>query len=270
MFRSIILISFLSSFTVSAAVPLFQDITEEQFKGITREFSANFVHTAVTPPASLGDVFGIEIGVVGGITASDETNKVVNSIDSDTTVENIPHAAIMAQVSIPFGISLEATMFPETEQSDLSISTFSFAGKWTLTDSLIKIPFIDIAARFHMSSSEASFKTTDKVSDVPVDSEVVFDSSSWGANITIGANLFLIKPYAGLGYVSTDTDLSVAATSGTIFDTSFTSAQSASETHSGLQTILGAELDLFILHIGAEYSNLLDTSKYSMKVSIAI
>jgi len=268
--RSImLLLTILFSLNVQADVPALENITEEQFKNITKEFGANFVHTAVTPPGSLGDIFGIEVGVVAGITNSDETNKVVQGVDSSSKLEALPHAGLMAQVSIPFGISFEATMFPDTKREDLSIKIFSFAGKWTLTDSLIKIPFIDIAARFHVGSSTASYKTTDSVSDVPVNSEVSFDTSSTGLNFTVGADLYVFKPYIGLGFVSTETDLSVASSTGTIFDPSFTTSQSASEKHSGTQFIAGAEFDLLFIHIGAEYAQLLDTSKVTAKLSFA-
>lgn len=268
--RSIILLLLaLTSIHSYAGTPALENINESQFKKITKEFGANFVHTAVTPPESLGAVFGVEVGLLAGVTESDETNKVVKSVDADSKLEYVPHAGLMAQVSIPFGISFEATMLPETEASDLSIKAFSFAGKWTLTDSLLKIPFLDIATRFHIGSSEASYKTSDSVSSVPVDSEVKFETSSWGINLMAGPNLLLFKPYAGIGYVSTKTDLSVTSTTGTIFDTSFTTGKSASEKHSGAQFIVGAELDLFVLHIGAEYTKLLDTQKYTAKLSLA-
>lgn len=270
MVRIMILALSLISLNTQAGALLFENINEQQFKDMSKEFAANFVHTAVTPPQSLGDIWGVEVGVVFGATKSDATNKVVTSIDPDTKIEAIPHAGLMAQVSIPYGISFEGTMFPETETDDIKISTFSLAGKFTLTQELIKIPLVDIATRFHLSSSEASSKTTDDVSNVPVDSEVKFESSSWGINLSAGLNLFILKPYVGIGYVSTDTELSVESSTGTIFDSSFTSGKSASEKHSGAHYFIGTELDLLFLHLGVEYAKVMDITKVTGKFSFAI
>lgn len=262
------IISFLS-FSVNAAELTLENITESQFNGMTKEFGANFVHSAVTPPGSLGSIFGLEIGFVGGATSSPETDKVVKSVSSSSSAKNIPHGGLMAQVSVPYGLSIEGVIIPDTEVSSLSLSVLTIAAKWTLTESLITLPFVDIATRFHYGSSKLTSKTNSEVSSVPVDSKMEFDSSSWGTNLSVGLNLIFIKPYIGFGYVSTNTEIGVSATSGTIFDSSFSSAASAKKKHSGGHMFVGVELDLFLIHLGVEYSKIFDVEKYAAKFSLA-
>ena len=219
--------------------------------------------------SALGSIFGFEIGVVAGTTDAPETDAIAKSVNSANEVPFLPHGGLMLQCTIPFGLSAEVVIIPETELDDLSVSVLTFAGKWTLTESFIKLPLIDIAGRFHYSSAEASYKTTTSVSSVPLDSKVTIDSSSWGVSLSAGLNLVFVKPYVGLGYVSSQTDMGVNASTGTIFDSSFTTSTTASKEHSGTHYFVGTEIDLFVIHLGIEYSNIYGVDKYTGKFSLA-
>ncbi len=265
----IAILSALIALPTLAAAPALQDIKEEDFNKITKEFAANFVHTTVTPPNSLGALFGFEVGIIGGVTRAKNIETISKSISSSSNLKYLPHAGIMGQVTIPFGISFEGSFFPEKKFGDVTINSMSMAAKWNLTDSILPIPFIDIATRFHFGSGEVSYATSDSVSDVPVNSKVSVESSSYGVNASVGANLLLFRPYIGAGYVWTDNTMKVNASSGTIFDTSFTSSKEAKKKHSGSHLFAGGQLSILLLKLGVEYSKVIDVTKYSMKLSLA-
>ena len=266
----ILLFSFLFIFSSRADIFVLDNLTEQQFKNVANEVGANFVHSSVTTVDGRGKVFGFEVGVIVGATQSPEVESIAKSFDSSLDIGIIPHAGLMGQVSLPLGFHFEATMFPEKEISDLTLSTFSGAVKYTLTNSLFKLPIIDLAIRAHYSTSELSYNTDSNVASVPLNSKVTFDSSSWGIMAMTGADLLFVSPYIGIGYVSTDTSLGVNATTGTIFDSTFTNAQSAETDDSGMHFIIGTEVSLLLVHFGVEYAKIIDNEKATLKLSIGI
>ncbi len=266
----ILLFSFLFIFSSKANIFVLDNLTEAQFKNVANEVGANFVHSSVTTVDGRGKLLGFEIGLVAGVTQSPEIESIAKDFDDSLDIGIIPHAGLMGQVSLPLGFHFEATMFPERKLSDLTLSTFSGAVKYTLTNSLFKLPIIDLAVRAHYSTSELSYATDTNVSSVPVNSKVTFDSSSWGIMAMTGADLLFVSPYIGIGYVSTDTSLGVNATSGTIFDSSFTSAQSAQTDESGMHFIVGTEISLLLVHFGVEYAKIIDNEKTTLKLSVGI
>lgn len=200
--------------TAFAGIPSLQDIKEDDFNKITKEFSANFTHSAVTTPGGLGKIFGFEVGLVGGITTSDETKAIANKIDEDSNFGYIPHAGLLGRVSVPFGLSVEAVLLPKQTFSGVSVETASFAASYDLTNSLLTIPFVDLAVKAHFGSGKLGYKTQDNVSDVPVDSSVSIESSSYGLNVSAGLSLLIVEPYVGFGYISSDTKMAIDASSG--------------------------------------------------------
>ena len=114
----IAILSALIALPTLAAAPALQDIKEEDFNKITKEFAANFVHTTVTPPNSLGALFGFEVGIIGGVTRAKNIETISKSISSSSNLKYLPHAGIMGQVTIPFGISFEGSFFPEKKFGD--------------------------------------------------------------------------------------------------------------------------------------------------------
>lgn len=266
--KKLLLILVLLTNKVMAAPPSLQDISEDDFKKITKEFSANFTHSAVTPPGSLGKLFGFEVGVVAGPTYTDGIKEIAKTIDQDSNFSYILHAGLMGRVSIPFGLSVEAVLLPKQTLSDISIETASFGVSYDLTNSLLPIPFVDLAIKAHYGSGSINYKTQDSVSNVPVDSSVEIKTSSYGINLSAGLSLLILEPYIGVGYISSNTEMAIDATSGTIFDSSFTSSKSAKKKHSGAHLFAGANINLLLLHLGAEYEKVYDVEKITAKLSV--
>lgn len=260
---AVLLLASLNTFAGGIAL---EDIKESDFNNITKEFAANFTHSAVTTPGKLGTIFGFEVGIVGGATDAKKTSDFAKTIDSSSDFSKLYHAGLMGRVSVPFGLSAEAVMIPQTEFSGIEIETFSGALSYDFS-SLLPIPFLDLALKAHFASGSVGYKTSDSISNVPVDSSVEVKTSSYGVNVSAGLGLLIVEPYVGVGFISSETKMKVDATSGTIFDSSFTTGKSAKKSHSGAHYFAGANVNLLIMHIGAEYENVFGVNKYTAKLS---
>lgn len=238
------------------------NLTQDDVTKISKEFSANFVHTIVAPASSYGKIFGFELGVVGGISKSPNIDRISKTFDQTADIPAIPHAGIALGVSVPFGITGELSMIPSTSLGDVDLKNTSLALKWTFTD-LTKIPF-DMAIRLHTGSSELSYAD---VVDTNVNANVKWETSSSGANFEISKKLLFFEPYFGVGTVSTKTKIGVtAATNVNIF--TFTADQSYTSKSSGSQVYGGFNLNIFLLKIGLEAGSVMGVSKYTAKVSL--
>lgn len=249
-----------------ASSPSLDLLTQQQADSVSKEFSANFIHTAVAPASGLGEIFGLEVGLVAGITESPEIDKLSKSFDSSSSVDKLPHAGILGSVTIPFGLTAEVTLIPEVG-GDVKFEHTSYALKWTFSQ-MLKLPF-DLAARIHGSSSTLSYKdviNNSSTSNTDVNTTVTYDTSSFGYNLSISKKLLFVEPYFGVGRVSTDTEIKTNATTNvSIF--SFSAANSYKSSNSGFHMFAGLNLNLFLLKIGAEYSKVMSVSRYTGKLS---
>ena len=258
--KKLFLFLLLSSFSTFANTPSLENLDQADVDAVTEELAANFVHTAVQPAGTLGSIFGFEVGLIAGVTETPEMERIVKETDPTTTVDMIPHAGILGVLTIPFGITGELTFIPERTISDVTIENTTFALKWTATDSVLSLPF-DLAVRAHYSSNTFSYKDT--ISSV--DTTVAFDTTSIGANVTAGIDLLIFEPYVGLGYVSSDSDVTLT---GNVSIFNFTTSSSASASHSGAHFFAGTNINLLFLNIGAEYANIYGNSRYTAKLSV--
>jgi hypothetical protein len=252
--------------SVLAASPNIDLLTQAQADSISKEFSANFVHSIVAPASTLGDVFGVEIGLVGGLTSTPETDALSRSFDASASVDKIPHAGVFGSVSLPYGFTGELSLIPEAG-STLKIEHKSYAVKWTFSD-FLDLP-VDIAVRVHGSNSTLSYEDTinnSSTSNVDVNSTISYDMSSLGAHLTLSKNFVFVEPYVGIGTISTDTDIKTTASS-TVSIFTFTGAESYSSSNSGTHFFVGANLNLFVLKIGLEHSKVVDISRTTAKLS---
>ena len=79
----------------------------------------------------------------------------------------------------------------------------------------------------------------------------------------------VVEPYAGLGFISATGDVSLtnALAVADFFDPSLTSGTSASASKSGMQYFVGAQLNLLLFRLAAEVGQVLDSTKYTAKLS---
>lgn len=259
-------VAMILSAPAQAAGPAFNELTQGDFDNAIRELSGNATYHSVTGASSLGALFGVEVGLVAGLTSTPEIDKLSKQADPNASVSQLPHASLLAAVSVPMGFTIEALLFPSISVGEVKYQQFGGSVKWTSGDVLM-LPF-NLAARAFFTKNEMSFGQTlnnTSTGPVPVAVDVKQENSQYGLQILASPNLPFIEPYIGIGTVSAKGSLAVSgATTGTIFN--FTSAQKAESSPTSTQFILGVNANLLLLNLGLEYNRVFSTDSYNFKL----
>lgn len=242
-----------------AATPEFSNLSEKDFENAAKEISGDLMHHSVQGAATLGSIFGFEVGLVGGTTSSPDIDKISKD-RGGTSISNLYHGGILGVLTVPLGFTGELLILPKYSASDISAEMTSFAVKYTMDESLVVLPF-NLAFRAFMSGSKLSFKQTGTLAAGTIENE----NKATGFQILASPKLPMVEPYVGIGMVSAKNTLS---TSGVLlFDPSYTTAQSKDVTVSTTQFILGVTGNLLFVRLGAEYSSAFGNSSYTGKLA---
>lgn len=254
---------FITLFKAQAESPQFNSLSQDDANKVAKEFSANFVHTTLSPASSLGSVFGFEVGVFGGITQTPEIERVVKEASPSTEISVIPHGGAFGRVSVPYGVTFELALLPESTFSGVTVQNTSYAIQYT--PSFLAFLPVAVAAKVHGSSSKLSFNQA-----IGSDSngKVNVDSTTFGVQILASANLLVFEPYVGVGFVSSDTDIKTKSQGGgSIF--AFSSTENFNSKNDGAHIVAGTEINMLLVNFGLEYGNLMGVSRYSAKLSFS-
>ena len=251
---SFVVLLFTGSFAQAQNVA-FTQLTDAQAKQVIKEFSANFTHTSVSGASALGDVFGLEFGLVAGLTKTDEIDNLAKTADPSAKADKIPHGGILGMVSVPFGFTFEGSLIPKVGGDDFKFNNLGLAVKWTV-NSVVELP-VSVAVKAHMMKSSLTFKQT--VSSVQ--STIDFDDKVSGLLLLVSKDLVVVEPYVGFGLLKGDGEFSVAGT--TQFFQSGATTYSAKQ--NGTQFVAGLEASLLILKLGVEYARNFDTNGVNFK-----
>jgi hypothetical protein len=245
----------LASTSVFASGPQFSNLSESDVEDVAKEFSANFAHTGVSAPETDG-LWGIEVGLVAGKTASPDLKDVVDASGGDgSDVKSLYHAGLMARAHFVFDLFAEINILPEKEISDITVKNTSYEVGWN-AGAFFGLP-LDIALGFNMANSEMSFKQT-----TPVVSETSLESKTRVLWVGVSKTLLFFTPYLKVGTISADSDLKAT---GSIL--SYSPSPKESVKNSGSYLALGANLQFFFLKLGFEASQLMGVKRASGKLS---
>lgn len=248
--------------SVSSAADIgFANVSKSEVKDVITDFSAAFSHTSVSSAASLGTIFGFEVGLIAGASNSDTIDALSKETDSSADFDRLPHAALLGAVTFPFGITGEINFLPEIKNSDVEFKTGSLAVKWTPTD-IWELP-VELAVKLQSAGSEITW--VQPISSV--DTQIVYKQKVTGLLFQVSKKFLILEPYFSIGPAKAVGKLKVKGT-GTIFDTSYTTEQTVEEEVSGLQTQLGGNINLGFIKFGAEVGKVLDVNKASLKASL--
>ncbi len=262
---------FLISPAGHANAPTFDSLSDGDLETIVKEFSSNFVHTSVTPPTSLGKVFGVEAAMIVGLTESPGVKQISQSIDPQSDIEYLPHAWLLGGMSVPYGISIELNILPELDLQDIEMKHTSVGLKWSVTDQFLKnLPF-DLAVRTYYTTSEIRFRQTVSNPGFPAtsDVDVSFKNTMIGGDTLLGFDFSIVEPYVGIGFVSSEGRLAGAATTNTpysLFDD--LSSREKSTRQDSARLIAGAQFHLAVLNIGIEYTQVFSTNRLTAKLGL--
>ena len=247
----------------NAATPSFTNLSQADFEKVSKEFSANFTHHSVTGAATLGSVFGFELALVGGLMPSPNTDAVVKANSSGNELPQMAHAGLLLGVSVPFGFSGELVMVPKMSQQNSDYQSSSMALKWTFSE-FLPVPFLNLALRASSSAAKFSFSQTSG----GVVGTVEDSSKVTGLMLLVSPSLLVVEPYFGVGQLTANNSLGVSGT-GSVFNTTYTSAQSAETTPTSTEILVGINAKLLVFSLGAEYYQAFGASGYTAKLGMA-
>ncbi len=248
--------------TISQAQSVALDnLSEASFEDVVKELSTNFMHTSVSGAGTLGDIFGFEVGLIGGVTKTPNLNSLVQAVDSSAKVDQVPHAQLLGVLTVPLAITIEAGLVPKIGSDDFKFNSFSLAGKWTPTELLWEWP-LNVAVKGSLTKAHVEFATSSGGGETSYE----YDNTIMAVSLLASKSFVVVEPYVGVGYVKSTGDLGATGTySSTLF--TFTDATSASEDVSGTMFQVGAEFKLIVVKLGLEWTKLYDADRYSGKLS---
>ncbi len=253
----------LASMSSFAATPQFNNLSKSDVEKVGNEFAVNFAHTTVAAPETDG-LWGVEVGVIGGSTASPNLAKVVDSSGGNgKDFKTIYHAGIMARVHLPLDFFIEGTVLPKRTISDVKINSNSFALGWNV-GRFAGLP-LDLAIGANTSQGNVSF-TQAATTNVPADSTISVKTRTTNLWVGISKTFLFFTPYAKVGTARTQADVKVDASSGTIY--SYTSSQNESVTKNGGYLAFGANLQFTIIKLGFEVAQMNTVKSATGKLSI--
>ncbi len=232
----------------------FDALSQAEVDAITKDFSAMFMHTSVGPASSLGEVFGVELGLYAGLVKTPNIETLTTGTDA---IDQLPHLGLLFGMSFPMGISGELNYLPSFDQSGTKFSLTSLGGKWTLPDDMNPLPMTFAVRAFYTKLNiEFSAPTAGGTAAFK------FDNSITGLQALISQKFAIFEPYFGLGYVSGSLGLDVTGSSTVL---PFTVTQSASSSPSAIQYFLGAEMEVLFFAVGLEFNHTFDSDRITLK-----
>lgn len=261
---------FASASSFAASINL-QSLTDDDFNKIIKEFSANQSFYSVSPASSLGKVWGVEVGAVGGVAKSPELDRINKSFDATAKDLNLlPHAGILARIGVPFGITGEALYFPKQSREGVSYKEMGGALQWTVTDVFFTSLPLSLAVKGSYISSSLAFDTTLNNSttsgvSVPVSAKLS-DKVTEAEVLASREFLSFFEPYVGVGYVKSKGTLSVDGAA-SAYGFSAALGQSATSKPNSAKLTAGFNARLFFLVLGADYNKVFGTDVYNAKLS---
>ena len=255
----VLLSIFLPTVAWTATVPSFENLNESQASKVMEDFSSNLYYPSVTTASEKGTV-GVEAGVVAGVGQVPEIENISNG---DVSV--LPHGMIFISGDLPFNLGAEFIFLPSLDISDYSLSYYGGSVNWRFSETIPAVSAIlDLSLRASYNTSE--FGYTQPVNNVDVD--ISYDNSSYGLTLLASRSFFVLEPFVGLGFASSDDELT-ATGNATIFDQSFTKKDSAESSSSGLLYLAGLQLDIPFANFAAQYSNVFGNHRYTGKFSVS-
>lgn len=257
------LVTLALSFSAHADDIQLQNLDKSDMQKLVGDFSANFLHTSVEGAGTLGDVWGFEVGLVGGVANTPHLNDLGERANPSNPpdLKRLPHAELLGVVTVPFAITVEAGLIPKVGTDEFKMSSFSLAAKWTPSELFFEWP-VDVAIKLQATKTKANFNST--INSVPTKFD--YDNTVSAATIFVSKKFPVFEPYVALGVAKAKGDLGVTGST-TVFNNAYTASQSANEQKNSGLFILGSDANLGIVKFGLEYTRAFDTGRLTGKFS---
>lgn len=250
----------LFGFTAAAQTITLQNIDRDDYNKLVSDFSANSQHSSVSGASSLGEIFGFEVGVVGGSTATPEINRLAKEQDASANIGRLYHAAIFGAVSVPFGITIDAGLVPKVGSADFKYNTYALGAKWTFSQLLGDLP-VSLAAKAQVAKANVEFKSAPG----GVDTHFEFNNTVTTVLLLVSKDLGLLEPYFAFGSATATGRMTVNGSGSVFSDSDYAASQTASAKRNSIQYMVGTEVKLGVFKLGVEYNRLFSTNRFTGK-----
>ncbi len=250
----------------------FDDMTDADFDGLSKDFSALLAHTTVSPASGLLTDGAVELGLFAGTVTIPNVADIVARIDPDGAQTKMINLGALVNYSFSKSSTLETKWIPSlgSRTEGASFGSQSFALKYTFPTPKSATRFS--AVRFHLTKGYVKSQqviNNDSTGNTDVDAKIDFHSMSlglaWLASTKYMAGLVIFEPFYGVGYMLAKSDLeSQAAGSASIFTTGGGSKESSV---TGLFYFAGAQVHSYFTKLGIEYSRVFDSHRWTLKLS---
>lgn len=256
------LLLFLSPGLAEAAYFTLPVLTTEQTDPVFKSLAGAFVFRDLEPASDLGKKFGLTVGVRASVIDATALSTVVSGLNTPL----LPSGDLQGAIGLPHGFTFEFGMIPTLTYQGTSFSEYSGAVKWTATRTFLpKLPF-SLAARAAYTTANLSYAQS--ISGVDV--SVAYSTTLLSFQAIVSRKFLVFEPYLSLGFVTHSSSISSSG-SASIFGTTFpVGTQSYSSSLMSFWPSAGLMINLFVLGISGEYSNLWGLGNYSLKVSLRI
>lgn len=253
------------SLNALAAPPTLDNLSKGKAIDVADEFAVNFSHTAASSLETKGD-WGTEAGLVGGVSGSPTLRKAMDDADEyGEDYKKLFHGGLVLRGHGPWDIFAEASFLPSQTVNEMDVDNKTFALGWN-AGAYFNLDY-DLSLGANFSSSELSFDQDVVGGNDDLNATVKINSSTKVFWVGAGRTYGKYNPYFKLGSASTDSDIEVDSTSGTIFN--YTSAKKESVSSSGEFLVLGGNMDVSFLRLGLEVSQTIGVRRLSGKLTYA-
>jgi hypothetical protein len=258
--KSLCALSLCLSFSAFADQPQFSNLSKDDVKDVSREFGANFSHTAVSAPETDG-VWGIEIGALAGQTDSPNFADVIEDSGGEgSDFKKVYHAGVMARAHFPFELFAELTYLPEQDISDVKVKSNSFGVGWNV-GSFVGLP-LDIAVGLDYGKGEVDFHQDADIPTLTPESDINLKTTTTNYWVGVSKTFMFFTPYAKIGMSKIKGELDAT---GSIFTNVATTKETVDL--SGGFLAIGANLQFLFVKLGIEGSQIQDTRRVTAKLS---
>lgn len=250
-------------FISAQAATSFSAVSQSDLETMSKEFSSNSAHPSVMGAATLGKIFGFELALIAGQNPSPNTDKIVKSSSSSDSLPNLYHGGILLAASIPLGLTGEFIYTPKVGANGVDFQGSSAALKYTLSQSLIVIPF-NLAFRAFASSTKVNFTQTTPTVTGNVENKNTIN----GIQMLVSPSLPIVEPYLGVGYLQAKDTLNYSGTGNFFGNAVPVGTSSLDASLSTTQVFAGVNVHLLLLSLGLEYSKAFDADRYTAKLGL--
>ncbi|MBY0315849.1 MAG: hypothetical protein K2Q26_10040 [Bdellovibrionales bacterium] len=256
--------AFLFISQAGADTPTFDNLSDGDLETIAKDFSSIFVHTSASPPTA--SIVGIQAAVVAGAAEVPGIREISRRVDPNSDIKYAPFAFLYAGVGLPLGFNLEANILPQMKLSGFELSHYSGAVRYSLTDELLPVLPFNWSVRTFYSKSAIKFDQYIAPGTVNVD----FDNNMLGVETIVGVDLLFVEPYAGIGWVTSNSELEGNSTVDPAFSMYADNvSRSKKSTVDSARLIAGVQFNLTIIRLGLEYNSVFGNSRYALKLGFA-